>query len=305
MSLADGTCRLAGALMLLWSAALAGVDPAAAQTTVAPSVRMLTDAEVKAKYQNCPNGYYSGPRPGKARYTKDNFLWVVTPEFARKFCMPPQFISPDLKGAEAVAFRIVEDADEETCGWGGRAEVCARMKELRFEIYLPTGLLPKARDLPYYHAANLPSAMLLTQSAREFDASLRRAKAKPRPGALGPFEISQFGLDGIQGERVVWPIVGMHPQIFYEEVFEGINYLALQGSTGFFTNPRMEKLDVRRFVIVVRKLGDTKKSDDRALSEFAHVIELPEAFSDQVRAADKTRGMNVEELGKRALGLHR
>ena len=27
-------------------------------------------------------GYYSGPRPGKNRYTKDEYLWVVTPEFA-------------------------------------------------------------------------------------------------------------------------------------------------------------------------------------------------------------------------------
>ncbi len=117
----------------------------------------LTEAQVREKYQNCPNGYYSGPRPGKARYTKDNFLWVVTPEFARKFCMPPEFVSAELKGAEAVAFRIVEDADEEICGWGGREQVCARMKELRFEIYLKNGLLSKERNVPYFNVAYLPS----------------------------------------------------------------------------------------------------------------------------------------------------
>ncbi len=39
------------------------------------------------------------------------------------------------------------------------------------------------------------------------------------------------------------------------------------------------------------------------MSDFAHVIELPEAFTDQVRAADKARGLNVEELGKRAFGI--
>ena len=144
----------------------------------------LSEAEVWAKYQSCPNGYYSGPRPGKARYTKDNFVWVVTPEFARKFCMPPEFVSSELKGAEAVAFRIVEDADEERCGWGGREEVCSRGKELRFEIYIRSGLLPKERDVPYYHPAQLPSAMLITESEKEFDATSAGQRSNPASAQL-------------------------------------------------------------------------------------------------------------------------
>ncbi len=56
-------------------------------------------------------------------------------------------------------------------------------------------------------------------------------------------------------------------------------------------------------MIAVRAVGDSTKSEKRALSEFAHVIELPEAFTNQVRAADKARGMNIEELGKRSLGI--
>ena len=102
---------------------------------------------------------------------------------------------------------------------------------------------------------------------------------------------------------MVWPIATLYAELYYEELFAGIDYLAVQGLTGRFTNPRMEALEVKRFFIVVRRLRDGKNSDGRSVDEFAHVIELPERFTDQVRAADKTRGLNIEELGKRALGL--
>ena len=309
MSASALLCAGAASLMVF----LLGAGHALAQAGPSPAVPTLTDAEVKARYQNCPNGYYSGPRPGKARYTKDNFIWTVTPEFARKFCMPPEFVSAELKGAEAVAFRIVEDADEERCGWGARAEVCARMKELRFEIYLDASIkLPKKNDLKVSSLPSRPSAMLISKGPKEWESldarrrlRLANPSSDPAPRIWPAFETTQFGLDGVKDERVVWPIVTLSEAVWNESLFEGINYLALQGSTGFFTNPRMEKLDVKKFCIVVRKLGDTVKSDGRSLSEYVHVIELPELFSDRVRAADKARGINVEELGKRALGVHR
>ena len=276
------------------------------------TARNMSESEVQATYQNCPYGYYTGPRPGKARYTKDNFLWAVTPEFARKFCMSQEFVSSELKGAEAVAFRIVEDADEEHCGWGGREDVCARGKELRFEIYLDAGItLPKKNDLNMSVLPRRPSALLIAKGPKEWDSINRRnaerdrdPKAQSRSRIWPAFETTQFDLNGVRDGKVVWPIVSLTEYVYNEGLFTGVNYLALQGSTGFFAYPRMEVQGVRRFFIVVRKLGDAKKSDDRLVSEFAHVIELPEKFSDQVRVADKARGLNIEELGRRALGIN-
>lgn len=59
--------------------------------------------------QNYSEGTYSGPRPGRVRYTKDTFIWVTTPEFAKKFYMPEEFIRSELKGVEAVVFKIIEN----------------------------------------------------------------------------------------------------------------------------------------------------------------------------------------------------
>lgn len=71
-------------------------------------VKWLTETEIDAKYRTCPSGYYSGPQPGKARYAHNPFMWVVTPEFAKRLCLPDAFISTELKGAEAVAFSRFE-----------------------------------------------------------------------------------------------------------------------------------------------------------------------------------------------------
>lgn len=282
--------------MVCLSALLLFALPLQAKDTATPQ------ANVEQQYKNCPNGYYSGPRPGRVRYTKDPWLWVVTPQFAQKFCMPPEFVSTELKGAEAVAFKISERQDEEVCGWGDKAEVCSREKNLRFEIYT-AAKLPKARNVPYFSPAKLPSNLLISSTEKERKALDRSVKETPRVGALGVFETQQIGLHGIKDGKVVWPIVTLYTQLYYAEVFEGLDFLAVEGSTGFFTNPRMEKLDIRRFVIAFRIPGEPKKSDGRPVNEFAHVIELPESYTDKVRVADKARGMNIEELGKRALGI--
>lgn len=297
--------RSASAVALMALALAQGFASASAFAQEAPLPKPLTEAEVRTKYQNCARGYYSGPRPGKARYTKDNFLWVVTPKFAADFCMPSEFVSDELKGAEAVAFRIVEDMDEERCGWGGRESVCGRAKELRFEIYYRNGAVPKRSEAAEWYRGVRSSKMLIAMQQPEWDAAKRQAQAKRLGGIFheSPFS-SQFGLVGVQGEKVVWPIVSLHLESYFEEIFEGIDYVSVQGSTGFFTNPRMEKLGVKKFVIAVRRPDDRYHTNDqRPLNGFAHVIELPEAFTEKVRLADKTRGTNIEALGRAAFGL--
>lgn len=61
----------------------------------------------------------------------DPNIYVYTPEFAQRFQMPAQWISADLKGADAVAFRVVPGY--KSCGWGGDPKAC-REDEVRCEI---------------------------------------------------------------------------------------------------------------------------------------------------------------------------
>lgn len=190
--------RLAALLVLALLAAVllgsSGIARAQGDQGAAGAQRLLSDAEVQVRYRNCPRGYYSGPQPGKARFTQDRFVWAVTPAFAAAFCLPKEFISPDLKGAEAIAYRMVEDLNEESCGWGGRPELCRRPRVHRFEVYYPNGLFAKERNVPYFHVAKLASKMLISSTDKESRAKWISLRDKPRVGALGPFESNKFSL---------------------------------------------------------------------------------------------------------------
>ncbi len=268
--------------------------------------RQLSEAEVKAAYQNCPSGYYSGPRPGKTHYTKDKWVWAVTPEFARDFCMPPEFVSSELKGAEAVAYKLVEDQDEERCGWGGSSEVCGKRTEHRFEIFYRNGTIPKERQVPYFHGAHLPSAMLLSTTEREWASKAKSLKTKPRVGALSPFYGQQFGLQSVSNGKIAWPLGTLSPWIYYEEVFNGIDYLAVEGASGFSREDGWVKSNAKKLIISARKPtdpNDRRGALETPLHDFALIIELPQSMADRVIANDLARGINLKAMAQEAMKL--
>jgi len=136
-------------LQTLGCLALSAVQAQPKSSTAVSGV--LSDIELKAKYQNCPSGYYNGPRPGKTRFIKDSWLWAVTPEFAQRFCMPSEFVSTELKGAEAIAYKLLKPQDEERCGEQGDSKVCYTRAEHRFEIYYRNGTIPKELPASYFY----------------------------------------------------------------------------------------------------------------------------------------------------------
>lgn len=169
------------------SALLLAVLPARAQDT--SETKPLKEVEVRAKYQNCPEGYYSGPRPGKRRYTKDEYLWVVTPEFAAAYCMPPEFIDKELQGAEAIAYKPVQEGAE-NCGFGGNREACGRRTAHGFEIYYKSSLkLPSASETKYNFRAfyMLPSSKHLIGPNKPQTPKEASAWVDERPGAQRKF----------------------------------------------------------------------------------------------------------------------
>lgn len=265
----------------------------------------LANAEIKTRYQNCELGYYHGAQPGKVRYVKDRYIWAVTPEFAKKFCMPQEFVSNELKGAEAVAFKLVPGGFGENCGFGGKTELCAQGVDLRFEIYISRDVkLPVKNEVDFYYGRmhRYDSYSLIGHSDATAQMGRERWKRNPTPGAIPRFETNSFGLAGIQGEKVVWPITTLYLDEYRGKLYDGsIDYIAVQGQTGNFKNRRMLKEGIQDFVIQMDQPNDKRQIKDVSLKEFAHVIHLPRAFSAQVQAMDNARGDDWEALGKKAL----
>lgn len=95
---------------------------------------LLPSAVVSAQQNQEPLRYLTPEAPTpqssyEARILKrkdvhdiDPNVYAYTAEFAKRFQMPEQWIAPDLKGAEAVAFRVMPGY--KSCGWGGNPDAC-------------------------------------------------------------------------------------------------------------------------------------------------------------------------------------
>lgn len=62
-------------------------------------------------------------RPGRGVVDKDPNVYVYSEEFAQRFRMPMQWVSSELKGVDAVAFRVRSGYTK--CGWGGDPAACS------------------------------------------------------------------------------------------------------------------------------------------------------------------------------------
>jgi hypothetical protein len=286
--------------MLVWMECLG------AQTDRAPGT-VANGADLEAQYKSCPEGYYSGPRPGRVRYTKDEYIWVVTPEFAAAYCMPPEFVDKNLKGAEAIAYKPVYEGHE-NCGFGGQKEACSRAMSHGFQIYYKSSLkLPSISDTKYSHSAPrmLSESSGLITSHRIKTAKERDAWVADRPGIQRKYP--GWGLVGVKGPKPMWPIVTLYQVLYVEDKLPGYNYISLEGSTGHFRNPRMEKLGLTEFVIRMRKPNDGIR-DDQELdlrTDYGHVIYLPPALINKVRQVDKAGRAAFDQLLDKALPQQR
>lgn len=63
----------------------------------------------------------------------DPNVYAYSAEFAKRFQMPEQWIAPDLKGADAVAWRMMPSYQE--CGWGGDPKACRQVMECEIDLY--------------------------------------------------------------------------------------------------------------------------------------------------------------------------
>jgi|GEM_PF-4472041 hypothetical protein len=67
-------------------------------------------------------------------YVRDPFIWAYSKEFAEKYRMPPEWIEPGLKGAQAIAWRMTT-VGTLLCGLSRRRESCWPQLECQMDIY--------------------------------------------------------------------------------------------------------------------------------------------------------------------------
>lgn len=98
----------------------------------------------------------------------DPNVYVYTAEFAKRFQMPEEWVSNELKGVDAVAFRVVPSY--KWCGWGGDPKACSEQTRCEMDLYfLHTGAVNHAVTLTgavYNEADGSLAGFYLTDSGR-------------------------------------------------------------------------------------------------------------------------------------------
>lgn len=291
---------LAGSLAVYW--------PAQSQTL----------AEKEKQWQSCEAAHYNGPREGRRQYTLDNYIWVVTPDFAKRYCMPEHMVSSELKGAEAIAFRMVDGADMDRCRVDDQGKHhCSKQSRARFEIYLPQNLnLPAANpSVRFYEnrrdtsAWNLSDHTPISQSKSNL---YHKGLYTPPPGTVPRFRNifahpdpgHNFGLVFFHrtSEKVKWPTAPLWEVGFRESATPGMDMLILENNLGFnygaelmhYKANKIEPGDTAgRYAIVMDKRNEQRKDSDRIPADYVHVIYLPHSFAMQVRDTAMKSGSNV------------
>lgn len=246
--------------------------------------------------EKCTSGIYKGLQADKTYFTKDPWLWVVTPEFANRFCMPHEFVSNELKGAEAVAFRILDKSDTENCQLKDKKILCFSAKDFRFEIYQKSNAkLPKLHNNDYFQKSSLPSAKLLNASSKEWYFLSKIANQRNEKALSPHFEMKQVGLYATAEEWTIGQSVFLEETTFVASAFDGLDFYAFEASSGFFSKPEVLQNKSKRFSILYKPLSKdaVKSRNNQTVASMGYSLVLPQVFTDQVAAVDREFGFKL------------
>jgi hypothetical protein len=117
----------------------------------------------------CSVSQFRGAPTLKSReYMFNPYVWVVTREFAKRFCMPEEYIDDTLKGAEAIAYSQPTEPDRVVCQFKEGKEVCntPRRGEHRLDIYIKTGTLKQYDSTVDFYVRHLGGSSRLIEPQR-------------------------------------------------------------------------------------------------------------------------------------------
>ena len=82
-----------------------------------------------------PNDYIKDQTFVGRSFFKDESIWTYTEAFGKQFGMPPEGVSAELQGLEAVAFRV-ERSHIDMCGMGGKESACIPNAFCMLDLYI-------------------------------------------------------------------------------------------------------------------------------------------------------------------------
>jgi hypothetical protein len=218
----------------------------------------------------------------------DPNVYAYSAEFAKRFQMPEEWIAPDLKGADAVAWRMMPSYQE--CGWGGDPKACRQVMECKIDLYFDHRRNPLPWDptraeryttisgSSLNFLANFPRREALSHP--NYPVARRQLFEPARPGDRAPADSSPF-IDPQSGKGLsVQNFAGYQALTGYDkEVFPGMALFTLL-DIGCRGGPR-DATFILASDLVRLPLSAEKKA------AIAHTIVMPQSWRDRITQTAK------------------
>ena len=253
-------------------------------------------AQVRSSYADRQNPRLSQSGP----IYMDPNVYAYTAEFAKRFEMPSEWIVQDLKGADAVAWRMMPSYQE--CGWGGDPKACRQVMECSIDLYFDHHRNPLPWDLrrPERYTFIFGSSIRFLSNAPRREAlnhpnypvAKRKLHEPARPGDHWSADDSPF-IDPQSGKGLsIQHFSGYVPFTGYDkEVFPGMALLTLL-DIGCSGGPRDAT-----FVLASDLVRLPLSAEEKAA--IAHTIVMPQSWRTRITQAAKEHQERQDAFFKR------
>jgi hypothetical protein len=253
-------------------------------------------AQVRSSYADRQNPRLSKSGP----IYMDPNVYAYTAEFAKRFEMPSEWIVQDLKGADAVAWRMMPSYQE--CGWGGDPKACTQTVKCEIDLYFDHRRNPlpwDPRRLERYMTISGSSIGFLANFPRRealnhpnYPVARRKLFEPARPGDHWSADDSPF-IDPQSGKGLsIQHFSGYVPFTGYDkEVFPGMALLTLL-DIGCSGGPRDAT-----FVLASDLVRLPLSAEEKAA--IAHTIVMPQSWRTRITQAAKEHQERQDAFFKR------
>ncbi|WP_369150204.1 hypothetical protein [Candidatus Thiodubiliella endoseptemdiera] len=213
----------------------------------------------------------------RGTYKKDIHVWVYTSAFAKRFGMPKQWIDDELKGAEALAYRLDLDVYGTKCGYFSEVENCRPSTACIVDMYIDD----KA-DLPWNTENRFDSrygsksiGVLIPQNIKDDPGWRKRAIKRGQQYKLG------LDVVYVSGSKI--PLNNYHLLEYDRDIYKNLDYISGAMTCRSFGKSRDIKIEIDKPVL--RKNGSIKYN----YGSLAHSITTPNSFMQRIEAYDKVQ----------------
>ena len=213
----------------------------------------------------------------RGTYRKDTNVWVYTSAFAKRFGMPQQWIDDDLKGAEALAYRLDLDVYGTKCGYFSNVENCRPATACVLDMYIDD----KA-NLPWNNKARYASkygrksnALLWPQDPNDKPAYLYRRTKRGQQYKMG------LDVVYVSGSKI--PLNNYHLLEYDRDIYKNLDYISGSMTCDSFGKSRDIKIEIDKPAL--RKNGSIKYN----YGSLAHSITVPNSFMERIETYDKAQ----------------